>query len=310
MTPFSPRIAVALAAYNGMEYLAEQVESIFRQEGVFVTLFISVDRSADGTEEWVRALVNRDRRVVMLPIGQRFGGASANFFRLLRELDLSGFDCLAFSDQDDIWLSNKLARAHQLLVEKNSDGYSSNVTAFWPSGKQSLVYKASPQRRWDYLFESAGPGCTYLMRRTLVVEMQKVARNQAELLSKVVYHDWFAYAYARANGFKWVIDDYSGMLYRQHNHNQLGANTGFSSFLRRFEQVRSGEATEQVRLIMLSTGGHDSGQLAALLDGGRLQMLKLAMSARQCRRKLRDQVYFFASCILCAVVRPSKLKRR
>jgi rhamnosyltransferase len=51
-----PRVAVLLAAYNGMQYIAEQMDSILAQIGVDVTVFISVDRSTDGTEKWVEAL--------------------------------------------------------------------------------------------------------------------------------------------------------------------------------------------------------------------------------------------------------------
>lgn len=297
MTENYPLIAIALAAYNGMLYLPEQVASILRQERVDIRLFISVDLSSDGTEAWVEQRARQDPRVVVLPCGQIFGGASANFFRLLRDLDLTGFDGLGFADQDDIWPDDKVARAYQQLVEHGADGYSSNVTAFWPSGRQALVYKASPQRRWDYLFESAGPGCTYLMRPVLALELQSAARKQPQALAKVVYHDWFAYAYARAHGFKWLIDDYAEMLYRQHESNQLGANSGLSSFLRRFKQVLSGEAMQQARLISRTACGTEMGRMRVLLEGGRWQMLQLAALAPQCRRKLRDRFFFFVACV-------------
>jgi rhamnosyltransferase len=308
MTEGNPRIAIALAAYNGMAYLSEQVESILQQEGVDITLFISVDRSSDGTEAWVERLAQQDQRVVVLPSGHTFGGASANFFRLLRELDLSGFDCFGFSDQDDIWSNNKLVHGYRQLTAHGADGYSSNVTAFWPSGKQVLVYKSSPQRRWDYLFESAGPGCTYLMRRALAIELQNAVRNQSQTLAKVAYHDWFAYAYARAHGFKWVIDDYSGMQYRQHENNQLGANAGFASFLWRLRQVMSGEALTQSFLIAQSVGLPEMHQFKKLIGGGSLEMLQLAVLAPQCRRRRRDQLYFFISCLWACIFRSARLR--
>jgi rhamnosyltransferase len=296
-----PRVAVALAAFNGMKYLPEQVASILSQEAVDLRLFISVDVSSDGTEQWIEHLAQSDMRVTVLPMGQKFGGASANFFRLLRELDLSDFEYFGFADQDDIWATKKLERAYKQLLSNDGDGYSSNVMAFWPSGRQELVYKASPQRPLDYFFESAGPGCTYLMRRELALELQHSARSQSQALTQVVYHDWFAYAYARANGFKWIIDDYSGMLYRQHAENQLGANSGFTSFMRRFMQVISGDAIQQARTIARIAGGKDADRIQALLQGGRWRMLQLATLAPQCRRRLHDQVYFFASCLWCAL---------
>lgn len=35
-----PRVAVLLAAYNGMQWIEEQVDSILNQQGVAVTLFL------------------------------------------------------------------------------------------------------------------------------------------------------------------------------------------------------------------------------------------------------------------------------
>ena len=77
-------MAVCLAAFNGVRYLQQQVDSLFEQLGVEVTLFVSVDRSSDGTEEWFRDLQAKNARVVLLAFGQVFGGASQNFFRIRR----------------------------------------------------------------------------------------------------------------------------------------------------------------------------------------------------------------------------------
>lgn len=75
-----PRILVLLAAYNGMRWISEQVNSILSQEEVSVSLLISVDRSDDGTENWVDQLCQRDSRVKSLAHGEKFGGAARNFF--------------------------------------------------------------------------------------------------------------------------------------------------------------------------------------------------------------------------------------
>ncbi len=43
------KIAVLLAAYNGMEWIEEQIASILSQKGVSIKIFISVDLSSDRT---------------------------------------------------------------------------------------------------------------------------------------------------------------------------------------------------------------------------------------------------------------------
>ncbi|QTN30413.1 glycosyltransferase [Rhodoferax sp. AJA081-3] len=104
--------------FNGLHYLQPQVDSILEQTDVDITLYVSVDRSTDGTEDWFRNLQSREARIVLLPYGETFGGAARNFFRLLREVDFSPFEYVAFADQDDIWLPGKLKRAVDRLVER------------------------------------------------------------------------------------------------------------------------------------------------------------------------------------------------
>ncbi len=301
-----PRIAVALAAFNGVAYLAPQLESILGQTGVSVTVFASVDPSSDGTEAWLQQRAAEEPRLRLLPPAGRFGCAAANFLRLLRDIDLHGFDALCFADQDDIWLADKLARACQQLRDSGAQGYSSNVTAFWPDGRQRLIDKAQPQRRWDHLFEAAGPGCTYVLAPALAAALQRVARDRQQELVPLNYHDWFVYAFARIQGHRWVIDPYPGVRYRQHTGNQVGANTGVQAFLRRAAKVRNGEALTQARLIASAAGLRRDHPVMRWLHQGRAGLLRLAFQARHCRRRRLEQVYFFVSCLLTAATGPQK----
>lgn len=296
-----PRVAVALAAYNGMEFIAAQVDSILKQSGVTVRVFVSVDKSSDGTEQWVEDLAKREPRVVLLKTGQVFGGAAANFFRLLREMCLDEFDYFAFADQDDIWENEKLYRAHLQMRLHVADAYSSNVTAFWSSGRRQVIKKSQPQRQWDHLFEAAGPGCTYVVKQPLARELQSVARTRGELLTRLTFHDWFCYAYARSHGYAWHIDDYSGLMYRQHSANQFGANAGWRPMVRRMKQVWSGEAFAQLRLMADAIGLSATHPVRAMLSGGALGLIKLALQSYRCRRKTSEQFVFCVSCLLGAV---------
>jgi len=293
----SPHFVVALAAYNGINFIAEQIHSILNQVSVAVTVVVSVDRSRDGTEQWFEQLERSEPRVKLLPVGQTFGGAAPNFFRLLRDINLDGFDYFAFADQDDIWMSDKLMRAHLQLQSSGADGYSSNVMAFWPSGKRKLINKAQPQRAWDYLFESAGPGCTYVMTTRLARELQVAVRTQIDALQLITFHDWFSYAYARSNGFKWIIDSYPSLLYRQHAANQFGANSGVAPLFRRMKQLFSGEAFRQLFYMARSVQLPDAHPVSRMMAGGSLGMIGLAIAAPRCRRKGTEQFAFFISCI-------------
>lgn len=300
-----PRFAVCLAAYNGMAFIAEQIQSILAQAGVVLQLFVSVDPSNDGTEERLAAWAVSEPRLTLLPCGRRFGSAGRNFYRLLRDVDLSDFDYLSFADQDDIWHADKLARAHRTIKTLNASGYSSNFTAFWPGGKSKPVNKAWPQRTCDYLFESGGPGCTYVMHRGLALALQELVRRSGSGLSDIDYHDWLAYAFARSHNYPWAIDDWSSIEYRQHANNQIGVNAGWRSFWLRVRKVLSGYGFRQSLLIADAIGASSLPLVQRGLRRGRSGYLWLALQARQCRRRPLDQLWFFLSCVLCAVFKPA-----
>jgi rhamnosyltransferase len=295
-------IAVILAAYNGSIWIQEQIASIFAQEGVDVTLFVSVDKSSDGTEGLVDDLASRDNRIVVLPHGQHFGGAAPNFYRLIKDIDFADFDYIALADQDDIWLNNKLSRACDVLTAASADAYSSNATAFWSDGRQLLINKSQSQAKWDFLFEAAGPGCTYVLSRKLVIEIQKKLMLKWGEVQSIGLHDWLFYAYARANGYQWVIDDFSAILYRQHAHNQVGVNAGLKAFLHRFNKVINGWGFSQASKISQLVGLANHPFVKHWSDCSRSGLLYLGLHFYQCRRRFRDKVFFFFSCLLLSVL--------
>lgn len=297
-----PEVAVLLAAYNGALWIEEQLASIQAQQGVSVTLFISVDDSTDDT----LALCGRYQQLhanveVLAPAGP-FGGAARNFFHLLKVVNLARFDFIAFSDQDDHWHDDKLLRATRRLTAASEAGYSSNVTAFWPDGRRVLLDKAQPQVRRDYLFEAAGPGCTYVLSRAFAARLQSEVCSRWAELQGVTLHDWYIYAFARSHGYSWYIDPVSSMDYRQHPANVIGANVGIGSLVARYRTIRSGWWFAQVQLIARLVGVQDDAWVASWLKMGRRQMLTLAGSAGQCRRRKRDQLYFKCLCLAIAVI--------
>lgn len=300
----TPRFAVCLAVYNGMAYMEEQIESLLLQRNISISIFISADQSTDGTEAFLAKLARSESRITLLDFGQRFGGAGPNFYRLIRDVDLANFDYVSFADQDDIWHPEKLWRAHCLMTDQGALGYSSNFTAFWSSGEERFVNKAYPQRNNDFLFESAGPGCTYVLHKKLALPLQEMVRNSDASLLRVDYHDWLTYAFARAHGFPWVIDSWSSMQYRQHAHNQIGVNSGWRSFLLRAKKILNGYGFEQSLLIANLVHASSLPVVQRGLLGGRLGYLWLALRANQCRRKRTDQLWFFMSCVLLTLFKP------
>lgn len=304
-----PSFAVLLAAYNGMQWLPEQIESILSQVDVKVTVYVSVDVSDDGTYAWVCDLAAAESRVVPLAYGDVFGGAAKNFFRLLRDVDLALFDYIAFSDQDDIWLPLKLENARRHISARGCDGYSSNVTAFWPNGRSVLVNKAQAQQKWDYLFEAAGPGCTYVLTTVLAQAVKNCVISSRSYLDAISLHDWFIYAFARAQGYVWYIDPSPSLLYRQHESNQVGVNSGSKAIRFRLGLIFNGWWISQAFLISRVLYGDQVTIVSGLGASYRRTLLCLSLRGWYCRRRLRDKFFFVFTCLLLMLKGPSKGER-
>ena len=256
----NPSIAVLLAAYNGMEWIEDQISSILSQKNTSIEVFISVDLSDDKTYEWCQDLAVKNAHVKVLPYGDRFGGAAKNFFRLIRDVDFSCFDYIALSDQDDIWDSDKLHHSISAIEKDNLDGYSSDVIAFWVDGREKLVKKSYPQKKFDYYFEAAGPGCTYVLRRQSVQKFKKFLIKNWECVNLVALHDWMIYAYFRSQDMKWKISNKPLMRYRQHENNQVGINSGLNAYLVRFNKIKTKWYRGEVeKIITLLNKDHKKG---------------------------------------------------
>lgn len=235
-----PRVAVLLATFNGRRWLDEQIVSILGQTGVTARIIALDDGSTDGTLERLTETAQRDARVTVLPTRGASGSAAANFLRLLLAAELAEDELVAFADQDDVWRPRKLERHARILTEHDIDGVSSNVTAFTGNGTRSLIRKDYPQRRFDFLLESAGPGSTFLLSPRLTQLARTTLANDNTLARGDTPHDWLVYAIARGHGWRWHIDAEPTVDYRQHDANVLGANVGVKPAQQRLRAMRNG----------------------------------------------------------------------
>jgi len=239
----APSVGVMLATYNGEMFLAEQIESILDQRGVVPTIYVRDDGSIDRTLEIVRTFSEKHPgRIILLDHAPyRFGAACGNFLSMLVDIHQRPHAYFAFSDQDDIWLPEKLGRAVRRLTESGASGYASNLTAFSDSlGTEWTIPKASQQQQFDHVFQSASAGCTYVID-TKAAELiaTRIGRVEDQDWSEMS-HDWLCYAICRSHGLSWLIDDWSGIRYRQHERNLFGAMPGVRGAVKRLSLMREG----------------------------------------------------------------------
>jgi len=285
-----PKVVVLLASYRGLPWIEEQISSIMIQKNVAIQLVISDDKSDDGTLEYLQHKLKNHHFTLLSPV--RSGNAAQNFFRLIVEQDITHIDYVAFSDQDDIWLPEKLDTAIQAIKHHQVDAYSSNVKAFWKDGRTRLINKAQPQTGYDYMFESSGPGCTFVMSTRLVAELQSFLRDNQAICKNIALHDWFIYAFARSKGYSWYIDPTPSLLYRQHDGNAIGANSGLKAMKARLVKLKQGWYIQQILLIANALGYQDKMPVRRVRRLNIFDRVFLATSAHQFRRRLRDRFAF------------------
>jgi glycosyltransferase involved in cell wall biosynthesis len=95
------RVSVALATYNGEKFIEEQLKSILKQLDQDSEIIISDNGSTDKTIEIINSF--NDKRITLLHCTKK--GPVSNFENALKKV--SG-DIIFLSDQDDVWLENKV----------------------------------------------------------------------------------------------------------------------------------------------------------------------------------------------------------
>ncbi len=231
-------VTILMAVRNGAAHLPAQLQSFRDQTHRNWRLIASDDGSADDSAAILRAFAAErgPGRVALVAGPQR--GAAANFLSLLAGLpEVPGW--VALSDQDDVWLPERLERGVAALSGRS--GPSLYCSRTWETGPDLAAPRLSPPRPRPPSFANAlvqniVAGNTILLNPE-AAELLRVAAGEA---GQVVVHDWWAYQILTGAGGSVVHDDRPSLYYRQHGGNVIGANAGLRARLRRLRQVFDG----------------------------------------------------------------------
>lgn len=215
------KMQILMSTYNGSRYIQTQLDSIAAQNIANKELLIRDDGSTDDT---VSIIEEYQRRYswIQLYKGNNIG-VQKSFFYLLQRADASA-DYIAFADQDDEWLPNKLERAIEILERKDHRIlllYCSNTTI---TNETLQPVRATVTRRvketgfGNALVQNICTGCTAVINRPLTQILQE---NMPQDIDKVIMHDWWLYLTAACFG-EVYYDQNSYIRYRQHGSNTSG----------------------------------------------------------------------------------------
>lgn len=214
-------VAILLSTRNGAAFLGEQLDSLLAQSHAEWQIFWRDDGSADSTAALMRDFSDHAGagRVVDLNDNAGHVGITASFLSLLRRAPHDRI--VAFADQDDVWLPDKLARGVAALRALPDD-----KPALYCARQNLVRADLSPIRvsapvtgRLGFpqsMTQNVATGCTVMLSpgaASLVAEAEAPDHT---------LHDWWAYVLVTASGGAVVADEMATVLYRQHAHNAVG----------------------------------------------------------------------------------------
>lgn len=235
-----PEVTILMGLFDGARFLRAQLDSIAAQAGVAWRLLASDDGSTDAT----RAILARfaadhpERRIGLIEGPGR--GPAPNFLRLIRAAEPDSA-LAALSDQDDVWLPGKLARAVAALAAVPDDlpaihcGRTILCDARLRPIGLSPLFRLPPSFR-NALVQNIAGGNTMVMNRAAL----RLAQAAAVEAGEVVMHDWWLYQIVTGAGGLVLYDPEPMVLYRQHGSNVIGANASVAARLRRARMVAGG----------------------------------------------------------------------
>ncbi len=222
----SPRVTILLSTFNGAAFLPEQLASFLEQTHRHWVLLWRDDGSTDGSVAIVEQFSQTGGagRCLRLAAPAQPLGACESFLTLLRAAlpGLGPRDAIAFADQDDVWLPEKLARGVAALAALSPE------RPALLCARQILV-DAGLRRRGESPRLSRPPGFPAALTQNIATGCTIVLNGAAAALvagSRApggTLHDWWCYLVVAGAGGVVQMDDTPLVLYRQHGGNAVGA---------------------------------------------------------------------------------------
>lgn len=217
------KVCVLLSTYNGNDYFTEQIESLISQKNIDIHISIRDDGS---NEQFKSILANTHKKyedIIDIDYGENVGFASSFYKLVLNSHD--DFDFYAFSDQDDVWLPDKISKCVDKIENSdvpqlcfcNSFITDSNLVIKQKCYEHNLIVS----NKCFNLFRNPAQGCSMVFNK----EAKRLFLQGNPKF--IEYHDHWLYVICSFLGKIYYIDE-PLFYYRQHGNNQVGVASSLS----------------------------------------------------------------------------------
>lgn len=218
-------ISVALCTYNGARFIQEQIDSILNQTSSVDEIVICDDGSTDETIHILEGYKKTGGTNIIIHQNTEREGAIKNF---AQAINVCRGDIVFLSDQDDIWVPDKVKKICEFFLNHNSiDVVFSNASfidekgnSLWPDKRLWDFYfdKTSQKRcEWgltteEFCSASHATGATMAFKRHLIRKLsprEDIWHDEQIVLAAVAEHS-----------LGYIGEDL--IHYRVHSHQQIG----------------------------------------------------------------------------------------
>lgn len=205
-TDKQPRVSVVMCTYNGSRFLREQMNSILAQDYPLHEIIVQDDRSTDDTWDILEAYQREHPGLFKLYRNDQNLGFNRNFHTAM--LRATG-DFIAISDQDDIWLPQKIRRQVETIGE--SDLCFTDMYVFWDNTPAEHTETDYVTHFLFMLLWGGGAGHTMLARTDFV-------RSITEW-EQCIYYDWWMALHAQMG--RGVVKVAEPLNYHRHHRGSV-----------------------------------------------------------------------------------------
>ena len=203
-------ISVCITTYNGEKYIREQIESILTNITSSDEVIISDDGSTDKTLEILEKYCLKNKNIKILN-GPKLG-VIKNFENAIK--NASG-DIIFLSDQDDVWMENKVSSVIDTFEKNNCDMVVHDAVVIDKNENIHIpsfyMLRNSKSGLCKNLYKNSYIGCCMAFRREVFDLSYPFASN-------LPMHDWWLGLVADLK-FKSVFIDDKLIKYRRHGNN-------------------------------------------------------------------------------------------
>lgn len=224
-----PKIAVALSTYNGEKYIDSQLESIIKQKDVSVDIYIRDDGSTDKTvykiKQWMKKYDN-----IFLKESSNIG-YKRSFLSILLYIP-EKYDYYAFSDQDDVWLSEKLYKACDVLDRNRCSLYVSALNYVNESLEfiKKRDYSDNDINIYKIFSRMRFAGCTMVFDYALFCKIKEILNVYIRQIN--ISHDGLVMTTCAALDADIYLDHNSYIMYRRSPSTVTSGGTSFFKRIR------------------------------------------------------------------------------